>query len=155
MTGICGIQCDQCDWKNACAGCVPTGGKPFGGECVLAECCKTRGADGCSACGDAPCGLKGALIREFNALGIPGMEPIRELYALRGATVNVEYVLPGGQKARVWDNDRVYLGNQVAKAGTDRYYGLTGDERHLLVCEYGSDGSDPEIVVFKRRESAD
>lgn len=155
MTGICGIQCDNCDWKNDCAGCVPTGGRPFGGECVLAACGKKRGPDGCEACEDAACGLKSALIREFNALGIADMEPIRELYALRGATVNAEYALPGGQKVRVWDDDRVYLGNRERKKGTDRYYGLTGDERFLLVCECEFDGSDAEIVVFKRRRSAD
>jgi hypothetical protein len=32
-----------------------------------------------------------------------------------------------------------------------RCYGLTADENYLLVCEYGENGKDPEIVVFRRR----
>ena len=61
--------------------------------------------------------------------------------------------LPGGQKVKFWDDSRVYLGNQLCKHdGSGRCYGLTADEEHLLVCEYGDSGSDPEIVVYKRRE---
>ena len=151
MASICGIHCETCDWKSVCAGCVQTDGKPFGGECMIASCCKKHGANACEACKDAPCGLKGALIREFNSLSLPDMDPITDLYALRGSLVNIEYALPGGQKVRFWDDNRIYLGNQVPKKGTDRLYGLTGDERFLLVCEYNLSGSDPEIVVFKRR----
>lgn len=29
--------------------------------------------------------------------------------------------------------------------------GLTADENYLLVCEYGENGADAEIVIFKRR----
>ena len=37
------------------------------------------------------------------------------------------------------------------KAGSDRYYGLVADNDYLLVCEYGCNGSDPEIVVYRKR----
>jgi hypothetical protein len=43
-----------------------------------------------------------------------------------------------------------YYINQLEKNGSPRCYGLTADEKYLLVCEYGEGGTDAEIVVFKR-----
>lgn len=34
---------------------------------------------------------------------------------------------------------------------SSRCYGLTADENYLLVCEYGDNGANPEIVIFKKR----
>ena len=83
------------------------------------------------------------------------MEEVRDLNALAGSYINLEYTLPGGQKAKLWDDSRVYLGNQLCKKdGGGRCYGLTADENYLLVCEYGNAGSDPEIVVYRRRRKA-
>ena len=57
------------------------------------------------------------------------------------------------QKVKSWEDGLVYLGNQLEKQdGSCRCYGLTADENWLLVCEYGDNGSDPELVVYKRRE---
>ena len=70
---FCGADCGQCGLKDECAGCAPTNGRPFGGACIVAECCIEKGC------------------------------------------------------------------------------GLTADENHLLVCEYGEGGSDTGIVLFKRR----
>jgi len=53
---------------------------------------------------------------------------------------------------RLRDDRCVYLGNQLPKKNSDRCYGLTADERYLLVCEYGEGGADAEIVVFARRK---
>lgn len=149
---ICGLDCAGCPMKDACSGCVATGGKPFGGECIVAKCCAQRKNDDC---GDFPknvCAMKQRLIAEFNALGIPDMPQVTDLYALVGGFVNLEYRLPGGQTVKFWDDKRIYLGNQLPKIGTDRCYGLTADEQYLLVCEYGENGTDARIVVFKRRQ---
>ena len=123
---------------------------------MIAECCsKKKGTmkDCCvwskTACA---CHLKKQLIDEFNALGIADMDEVTELNALHGAFINLEYILPGGDTVRFWDNDRIYLGNQLPKKGSSRYYGLTADEHYLLVCEYGENGSDPRIVIFKKRQ---
>lgn len=35
--------------------------------------------------------------------------------------------------------------------GIERCYGVVADERFILVCEYGCNGADPEIIVYKRR----
>ena len=81
------------------------------------------------------------------------MEKVTSLNALKGSFVNLEYTLPGGQTIKFWEDDRIYLGNQMGKKNSGRCYGLTADVHLLLVCEYGCVGSDAEIVVFKRRLS--
>lgn len=147
---VCGLDCAGCSMKDSCCGCVATGGKPFGGECMVAKCCSKKTAD----CGDFSkniCQLKQKLVAEFNALGIKDMPIVADLYALVGGFVNLEYRLPGGETVKFWDDKRIYLGNQLEKIGTNRCYGLTADENYLLVCEYGENGGDAEIVVFKRR----
>lgn len=151
MKTKCGLDCSECGCKE-CGGCTETGGRPFGGTCMIALCCDEKGCENCGRSFEAPCRLKEELIAEFNALGIEDMEEITDLYALNGAFVNLAYTLPGGQEIRFWDDGRVYLGNQVHKKGSDRCYGLTADESYLLVCEYGEGGSDAEIVVYRRRK---
>lgn len=149
-TSICGLDCVGCSMKANCGGCRETGGKPFGGNCMVAKCCSKKTAD----CGDFSknvCHMKGRLIEEFNALGIQDMPKVTDLYALVGNFVNLEYTLPGGQKVKFWDDKRIYLGNQLEKMGTDRCYGLTADENYLLVCEYSENGADAKVVVFQRR----
>ncbi len=142
MTSICGIDCTACEWNSACRGCAETDGRPFGGECIVASCCR-RG-------GGVLEGMKKKLIAALRALSIEDMEEVTELHALRGSFVNLSYPLPGGQTAAFWDDDKIYFGNQLRKRGSDRCYGIVADERYLLVAEYGDGGADPEIVVFKR-----
>lgn len=146
----CGLDCAQCPGrKNDCPGC----GELAKG-CVVAQCAHQKNSDPCASCRpfEGPCALKAQLIREFNALGIKDMEEVTDLNALAGSYVNLAYTLPGGQKVTLWDDGRVYLGSQLHKRGSDRCYGLTADERYLMVAEYGDNGADPELVVFKRRE---
>ena len=78
------------------------------------------------------------------------MGPVTSLEALAGSYINLEYTLSGGQKVKLWDGDRVYLGYQLHKSGSERCYGLTADETYLMVAEYGEGGSEAELVVFKR-----
>ena len=149
---ICGIDCSQCGWQTSCGGCLETNGRPFGGSCMLAACCEKSQKSSCNSCGDLPCRLKEQLMAEFNALGIADMEEVTALHPLKGAFVNLSYKLPSGQELKFWDDNRIYLGNQLCKKDSDRCYGLTADEKYLLVCEYGENGSDAEIVVYKRRD---
>ena len=148
---ICGLDCAACSMKSTCSGCRDTGGKPFGGECMVAKCCSARKNGDCGDFSKNVCALKQRLIGEFNALGIADLPQVTDLYALVGGFVNLEYTLPGGQKAKFWDDKSIYLGNQLPKVGTDRCYGLTANEDYLLVCEYGEGGRDANIVVFKKR----
>ena len=141
---ICGLDCSRCEWSASCNGC----GHPFGGACIVAECCRSRGLESCGHC-DRACELKGQLIEEFNALGIADMPPVTDLNLVHGAYINLAYPV-NGRTVRLLDDDRIYYANQICKGG-GRCYGIAADERYLLVCEYGDLGADPEIVVYKRR----
>lgn len=147
---LCGIDCTKCELKDTCSGCAETNGNPFGSGCVIGSCCQTSGYDGCGKCPDVPCGLKEKLISEFNALGIEDMGEVTELNALKGSFINLEYTFPSGRSVKIWDDEKIYLGNQIIKKGSSRCYGLAADENYLMVSEYGSDGSDPVVIIFKR-----
>lgn len=151
METICGVDCSQCAMKETCKGCMDTNGHPFGGDCAAAVCCRERGYRRCAECTAAACGLKAQLIQEFNSLDIPDMPPVAELYSLNGAFINLEYPLPGGGAVKLWKDENVYLGAQLPKGNSGRCYGLIADAAYLLVSEYGENGSDPRIVLFKKR----
>ena len=145
MKTICGIDCSGCGRKKSCIGCFESNGRPFGGECITAECFKAGGQE----CFDK---YKAQMIDDFNALNIPDMPEVKELVPLCGSYVNLEYLLPSEQKAKLLDENKIYLGYQLERQNGDRCYGIVADSSHLLVCEYGCNGSDPEIVVFKKRK---
>ena len=153
MNTFCGIDCNSCQYKKDCNGCVKTKGQPLGegGVCPIAKCCLNKEHKHCGECMDGSCSLKGRLMDEYNALGIEDMEKVTNLCVLIGKYVNLEYTLPNGQKIKLWHDNKLYLGYQVCKKESNRCYGLTADENYLLVCEYGENGSNPEIVVYKKR----
>ena len=148
---ICGLDCAGCSLKDTCGGCAKTSGQPFGGECVVAACCENRGYKCCADCSDTSCGLKEQLISEFNALGIKDMAEVTSLNQLKGSFINLAYPLSNGQTIQLLEDSKIYLGNQLCKAGSARCYGLAADESHLLVCEYGDNGSDPKIILYQKR----
>ena len=85
LAGIHRVRQDALPPGQACGGCVETDGRPFGGPCMVAACCRGRGQARCGECAGSACGLRAQLIAEFNALGIADMERVTELNALRGA----------------------------------------------------------------------
>lgn len=139
---ICGIDCGKCELRGTCNGCAKTKGRPFGGECVVAMCFKEGE--------DVLCSFRKDLITAFNTLNIQDMEEVTELNALKGSFINIEYALPNGQVVKFWDDNRIYLGNQLRKQDGERCYGLIADENYLMVSEYSGYGDDAKIVVFKR-----
>ncbi|NLG82009.1 MAG: hypothetical protein GX490_05790 [Bacilli bacterium] len=94
--------------------------------------------------------LKPELLKEFNDLGIKGL-CLTDLNLLSGDYINLEYHLPNGQIVKLLNDDEMYLGNQIEIEGKERCYGVVGCERFILVCEYGCDGKNAEIVLYKRR----
>ena len=122
MPSICGTDCcENCAQRKTCGGCEQTNGRPFGGSCTAAEAVRRAGAEELLR-------QKQALIAEFNALA-----------------------LPGGQAAQFLQDNRVYWGNQIEVPGSERCYGVVADETFLLVCRYGCEGRDPELVLYKKR----
>ena len=148
---ICGTDCGQCTMKEACKGCLNTNGHPFGGNCMVAACCQAQGYRKCADCASAVCSCKTRLMEEINDLGIEDMPQVKALFCLSGALINLAYPIPGGQTVKLWRDEDVYLGTQLPKGDSGRYYGLSANEEYLLVSEYGENGEDPRIVLFKKR----
>lgn len=95
--------------------------------------------------------IKKQLIEEVNALNIPDLPEITNLFVLQGSFINQEYEI-NGNRVRLLDDDASYWGTQVEKPGCEgRCFGIACDERNILVCEYGKDGKDAQIVMLKRR----
>ena len=144
MLSICETKCcGACNRRDDCGGCIETDGHPFGGACVAAECIRRGGCEAFTQ-------MKEMLIEEFNALGIQNLQ-VNDLNLLNGFFVNLEYTLTNGQSVKLLEDNHIYWGNQIEIPDSDRCYGIAADDRYLLVCEYGCNGAEPQIVVYKRR----
>jgi len=96
--------------------------------------------------------FKQKLIDEINDLHIEGMPKVDKLNALVGKFVNLEYRLPSGISAKFLDDGTTYLGNQLeCEFGGDRCFGVLANMDFILICTYGKDGADPELVLYKKR----
>lgn len=96
--------------------------------------------------------FKQNIIDEFNGLNIPGMPKVKNLNALAGRFVNLEYTLPNGEKVKFLDDNSVYLGNQLeCEFDSETCFGIIAGPDFLLVCTYGENGENPELVTYKKR----
>ena len=145
MKTLCGIECKEvCNMYGAkCKGCNETSGKPFGGECVAYNLVKNCGRE----CLES---FKKQLINEINALNIPELI-VTELFYLNGAFVNLEYTNVNGSKTKYLNDNDVYMGCQVERSNNNRCYGVVANESFILVSEYGCNGSEPELILYKKR----
>lgn len=142
---ICGAKCDECSMNQTCLGCEATDGCPFGKKCFIARYISIGGIEKYTE-------FKNEIIDEFNSLKIPGMPAVKELFALNGGYVNLEYTLPNGQKAKFLDDCEIYLGNQLeCEFGAERCFGIVAGLDFLLVCTYEENGANPELVIYKKR----
>lgn len=139
----CGSDCRQCELNRECQGCLSSCGHPFGGSCLLATW-HINDEDYFS--------LKQQLMQEFNDLKIEDLPIVTDLNVLKGSYINLVYPLVNGQKVQFFDDNEIVLGNQYHKGNSDRCYGIAANEHLLLVGEYGEMGSNPELVVVKRRK---
>ena len=142
---ICGADCGGCQFKESCRGCAATGGKPFGGACVAAEYIKVGGAESYAD-------FKRTLLAEVNALlnahAIPEADA---LYELPGKFVNLPYPIPSGENVKFLDDAKVYLGCQIEFADLGICYGVVADTNFILVCAYSVNGSEPELIAYRKR----
>ncbi|MBQ6545515.1 MAG: zinc ribbon domain-containing protein, partial [Lachnospiraceae bacterium] len=96
--------------------------------------------------------FKQRLIDEINDLHIEGMPKVEALNALVGSYVNLAYPLPGGAKVKFLNDNVTYLGNQLeSEFGGERCFGVLANMDFILICTYGCDGADPELVLYKKR----
>jgi len=96
--------------------------------------------------------LKRQLVDEINELHIEGMPKLESLSALVGHFVNLEYLLPSGRTVRFLDDRTTYLGSQLeSEFGGDRCFGIVANMDFILICTYGENGENPELVIYKKR----
>lgn len=143
---LCGANCAECPSAEACKGCAETNGCPFDKQCFIAKYILVGGSDSYRQ-------FKQKLIDEINDINIEGMQKVTELYPLVGSYVNLEYPFPGG-RTKLLSDDEVYLGAQVKDMldpNKKMCYGVIARESFMLVCRYGQNGADPELVIYKSR----
>ena len=96
--------------------------------------------------------FKKKLIGEINDLHIEGMPKLEHLSALVGRYVNLEYRLPSGMNVKFLDDNTTYLGYQLeSEFGGNRCFGILANMDFILICTYGEGGTDPELVLYKKR----
>ncbi len=96
--------------------------------------------------------FKRLLIDEINALGVVGMPKLKTLNALVGGYVNLEYKLPNGKSVKYLDDNATYLGNQLESEAEDgKCFGIVANADFILICTYGENGENPEVLVYKKR----
>ena len=96
--------------------------------------------------------FKKQLIEEINALHIEGMPKVESLNALVGGYVNLEYRLPNGKSVKFLDDAATYLGNQLeCEFDKSVCFGIAANMDFILICTYGEDGENPELLVYKKR----
>ena len=145
MNTYCGANCESCPSRENCKGCLATCGSPFGGHCVAAEYIKVGGLEAYRQ-------FKQKLTEEVNTLlTAEGLGRTDDLYELVGACVNLEYPMPGGNKGKLLDDKNVYLGAQIEFADQGICYGIVADTGFILICSYSVNGSEPELILYKKR----
>lgn len=96
--------------------------------------------------------FKQQLIKEINALRIEGLPEVKKLNALVGRYVNLVYPLPNGNLVKFLDDRKTYLGSQLESTfGGERCFGVIANMEFLMVAAYEKDGSNPELVLYKKR----
>ena len=96
--------------------------------------------------------FKKQLINEFNTLlNIKGLPKVESLNVLSGEFINMEYTLPNGEKVKFLDDKQTYLGSQLESKFGGRCFGIAANMDFLLVCSYGENGENPELVMYKKR----
>lgn len=145
MMNYCGADCGNCPFSRNCRGCLATCGSPFGGKCVAAEYIKIGGRPAYEE-------FKKLLVEEINGIleaeEIPRASGLNEL---PGSFVNLAYRLPNGASVKFLDDRNVYLGTQIELPDNERCIGVIADTTFILVCSYGEGGSDPELILYRKR----
>lgn len=95
---------------------------------------------------------KNNLLVEINSfLGTLGIPNADALYELSGEFVNLPYTLPSGNNVQFLDDQKIYLGAQIEFADMSICYGVVADANFILVSNYSANGSQPELVAYKKR----
>ncbi|MBR1457697.1 MAG: helix-turn-helix domain-containing protein [Oscillospiraceae bacterium] len=96
--------------------------------------------------------FKQELIEEINALHVNGLPRVEKLNALVGSYVNLAYRLPSGVSVQFLNDQTTYLGTKLESPfGEGRCFGVLANMDFILISTYGEGGTDPELVLYKKR----
>ncbi len=145
MNTICGANCENCPFRNSCKGCEATCGRPFGGSCTAAEYIRQFGREAYDR-------FKADLLGEVNALlRANGLPEAKKLTELPGFFIDLSYPLPSGERVSFLDGKKVYLGTQIELPEGEKCCGVAADGEFILLCLYGAEGADPELIAYQKR----
>ena len=66
--------------------------------------------------------------------------------------MNLAYPLPSGISVKFLNDQATYLGNQLeSEKEPGRCYGILANRDFILICSYGAEGADPELLLYKKR----
>ena len=95
--------------------------------------------------------FRARLIGEINALKVEGMPEVKALTALP-ADFSPEVRLADGTAFRFPAGETPYLGARLeSEFGTGQEYGVLANMAMIAVYLCGTDGSDPELLLYKKR----
>ena len=59
--------------------------------------------------------------------------------------------LPNGTKAKFLNDSQTYLCSQIEYESKEICFGVVANMDFILVCSYGENGSNPELLIYKKR----
>ena len=96
--------------------------------------------------------FKAKLVQEINDMHIDGMPTLESIHPLNGSFVNIAYRLPNGNYVKFLDNDVTYLGNELPCIYDESIcFGIVCNMEFILICTYGANGNNPELITYKKR----
>lgn len=132
--------CKKCSLNNNCISC-----ESIFNNCIALDYIKIGGIENYNE-------FKKILLNEINSLlteiNIPEIENLCEI---SGSFVNLEYSIPNGETVKFLDDKKIYLATQIEFADMGVCYGVVADTNFILVCSYSVNGSEPELIVYKKR----
>lgn len=134
-------DCIKCEAFSTCGGCEKNNGSPFGKCCVATCIIKEKGFDEYLS-------IEKKIIDSVNNLNIDELK-IDHLNILPGEYVNISYPLDSGE-IKLLKDDQTYFANQIETSNKDRCFGIVSDGKFLIVAEYGCNGVNPKLVLYKR-----
>ncbi len=84
--------------------------------------------------------------------GIAELKTVQSLDRLDGSYLNLECEWPNGKTGRILDDAQKYYACQVEISGSEKCYGVAANAHMIAVYRYGCNGTDAELILWKRLE---
>lgn len=92
------------------------------------------------------------LLQEIHNLGIAELKAVQSLNLLDGSYLNLKCEWPNGKTSRILDDAQKYYACQVETPGCEKCCGVAANAHMIAVYRYGCNGTDAELILWKRLE---